>query len=177
VIDASATELPEGVEHGSLRASFLGCHCLLCLDERAAYQRDRRNGSHRQKSSLVASRHINWLIREGFSMRAIARASGLSEEHVRNIRDRKNKRIRLSTEIKILAVHRLKDKGGRGHEITDSAPSQKIFRELRGYGFTHKEIAEMLGYKSHSMAWVYRPTIRVEMAARVEALYRELMTS
>lgn len=165
--------------HGTpSRYSHGGCRCDEC--RRAAsirinkWRREQALGITRMVDAAAAREHLRWLSDCGVGQGAVEAASGISRSHIVRIKIGHIQRLRVDTERRILAVS-LAD-GRRGAPVRNPG----VFRmvdELKAEGWSECELGRRLGYSTKSGLQLNRRTMRVTpaKAARIEALYRELM--
>lgn len=165
--------------HGTAsRYSHGGCRCDAC--RRAASLRinrwrlDRARGIERMVDASAAREHLRWLSECGVGQHAVHEATGLSASHVVKIKTGKIARVRVDTERRVLSVG-LGD--GRPNAPVRNVRLFAMVDELRAHGWSERELARRLGYTGKSGLQLNRRTMRVTppKAARIEALYRELM--
>lgn len=167
------------IPHGT--ASGYSHHKCRCDDCRRAaslainrWRRDKKRGIDRLVDAAAAREHLRWLSECGVGQQAVHQATGLSASHVVKIKTGKVPRVRVDTERRILSV-------GLGHG-RPNAPVRNVrlfalVDELKRHGWSEREMARRLGYTGKSGLQLNRRTMRVTppKAARIEALYRELM--
>lgn len=161
--------------HGT-RAEYLrGCRCLPCRVASAAYQAEYKARLKRGETILVsASRsrnHLLWLSGKGTGRHAVAMMTGISERTLFFVRNGRRSVVRRETESKILAV---RSKPVTQYTLVPFGPTGELIEILCDEGFTRKELARRLGYKS-TLQLGYRPTIRKGNAQRVRAFYDVIM--
>jgi hypothetical protein len=116
----------------------------------------------------AARKHMLWLSRRGVGRRAVQAVTDLNHTTLQRIRSGEKSCIRRQTEQRILAV----DCTAIGDRALVSAlGAWRLIGELLDDGYTKRQIAHWLGYRSHAVQlrrdWI---TARNEM--RVKRMYR-----
>jgi hypothetical protein len=118
-----------------------------------------------------AREHIFLLSEFGVGRRAISECTDIDQAIIGDIKHGRHKRIRESTEKKILAVNTnmLADSA-----LVDSAESMRYIAEMMDMGYDKKQLAEMLSYPNKNLRFKSSTTITARNAARIKKLYLEL---
>lgn len=169
----------EPAVHGTTRLYSHGCRCAECRTAHAAYQKHRRallkrNAGDVLVSAELARQHLRWLSRADVGKRAVGDVTGMAWQVIGRIAKGKQRRIRRSTEEKIMRV--TVDCRADRSEI-DATKTNRLIDELRASGYTLAELGRRLGYtRENPQPQFYRKKrITALNASRVERLYRMLM--
>ncbi|HUE29887.1 MAG TPA: hypothetical protein VMR79_03380 [Verrucomicrobiae bacterium] len=116
-------------------------------------------------------RKIRALRKRGIGRRSIADAAGVASSSIGEISRGTKTQVRLSTEARILNL----DAGAAaGGTIVDASPTQRLIGRLLEEGFTRRELAKRLGYKSPALQ-LGGERILARNALRVAKFYRAIM--
>lgn len=99
---------PARTGHGTVLRHRHGCRCRPCRAAWANYCKGARRRVRKSTADFVVSpdlaiKHLNELTKSGVGLRAVARVTGISREHLQDIRNGR-RRIRQSTEQRILRL-------------------------------------------------------------------------
>lgn len=165
--------------HGTAsRYSHHGCRCDECRTAASLrinkWRREQSLGISRLVDAGAAREHLLWLSACGVGQGAVHAACGVSASHAVRIKTGRVQRIFADTERRILAVS-LAD--GRPGAPTLNRAVFRMVDELKAQGWSERELARRIGLVGRSGLQLNRRTMRVTpaKAARIEALYRELM--
>lgn len=169
------TEFGSDRPHGRVRY-MAGCRCGDCRRANTEYARMRRQararGDWRGLVDATAARlHLRKLSHQGVGRRAVSAATDIRDELLFRIRTGRIQRIHANTEQKILAVTPIMRSD---RALVPAARTWRLINELLEEGWTKKFIAKQLGYSRALQLNKHRVTVK--NAARVERLYRRLMT-
>jgi hypothetical protein len=161
--------------HG-VRVSYeAGCRCIQCRAAKSRYNTEReaarKQGDTRDIVDASAARaHIKKLSRAGVGYKSVADAAGIAHGIAFQIRSGERRRIRQSTERKILAV----DKSAiADRALVPATPTWKLLDELLEDGYTKTQIAKWLGSKAKIPALqVARDLVTAETAMRVHRMFQ-----
>lgn len=164
------------LEHGSTRMYGRGCRCLRCGIAYSEAQKERRERLKRGEgdysvSAQAARDHLRYLSRHDVGYRSVFDCTGIYPQVVQAIRNGRRKRIRLSTEAKILKVPASAKSGGA---YVSSRRSVSQLNSLLKMGYRRKEIAAEMGYRSGSIQWERSPRITVRTELKMAAAFRRL---
>lgn len=164
------------LEHGSTRLYARGCRCLRCGIAYSNLQRETRERLNRGDgdyvvSAQVARDHLRYLSTHGVGYRAVFDCTGIYPRVVQAIRQGRWKRIRLSTEAKILRVG-AEAKSGCSYVSSKHAVAQ--LRALLAMGYLRKEIAAEVGYRSAAIQWARSARITVRTELKMDAAFKRL---
>ncbi|MEW5833609.1 MAG: hypothetical protein AB1832_00975 [Pseudomonadota bacterium] len=171
-----AAELAANRPHGDRLRYVGGCRCDACRKANSAYesarQRARKAGDWNGIVSAEAARaHMVKLSRKGVGRRAIAAATDIADTLLSAIRTGRKTRIRARTERLILGVT---PAVASDHAIQSAARVHRLIERLLEEEYSEEYLAKRLGYATGRLQFGDR--ITVKNAARVERLYRELMS-
>lgn len=128
-----------------------GCRCDVCREANRLYERERTSRIEPPYVGAARARaHLAELAAQGIGIKSVARLSGVSHGALSklvygNSRGRgPSKRIRYSTEQRILAVHAGLDSAPGGTRIP-AGPSLVVVEELLRRGWTKVAIARAIG--------------------------------
>lgn len=171
-----AAELAAGKPHGVRLKYIAGCRCLPCRAAHARYMRERaalrRAGQSNVLVSADAARmHLLELSKRKVGLDAASAASDVSRTLLSTIRSGVHKKIRKSTESRILNIDEFAVSDGA---YLPSFQSRKQVAYLCSEGFTKEELARRVGVSLNviQMKW---PHIRASTAARIDRFYRLIM--
>lgn len=135
---------------------------------------NRRRGIPNRVPATAAAEHIQNL-RKTMSWTDIRAASGCSAAHLRNIATGREPRINRVTHNKILAVQ----PSPRGHIFISALGSQRRIQALMARGHSQYVIADAAGSTQHRIGQICngQPTVRLHLAQRIAAAYRQLADS
>lgn len=165
---------PSLTGHGTVIRHRHGCRCLPCRAAWANYCRATRarvkaGTADFQVSAEFARKHLNYLSAHGLGLRAIEECTGISREHLQDIKHGRT-RIRQSTEERIMRIHSsaLKSAGSWTH----AHRSHEQVNAMLAEGWTKAQIARAMGLKSAALKWWGRNRIRVSTQVRLDAVYQ-----
>ena len=160
--------------HGTRGRYRSGCKCLLCRAANSRYATARAAAQKRGEDAALVSAaparaHLLKLADEGIGCPAAAAEAGCSKTTIWDIRRGWKKRIRRTTEKKILALT------AADGAFVAAGPTWRRIAELRREGgFTQAEIARRLGYKTPELKFA-RGRILQRTAAMIERFWRKYM--
>ena len=162
--------------HGTRMKYKAGCRCLLCGAANARYEAERALArSAGDWNGLVpadlARRHVLKLSRQGVGRRSLAAASDVAQSVISQIRSGTKRKIRRSTELRILSVSAEATSDGA---LIRARTTWRQINVLLAEGFTKAELARRLGYRSPSLQ-IGKEKIRARTAARIDRIFRTLM--
>lgn len=164
------------IQHGNLSTYRSGCRCGKCSTVANKYQKrlryDHSNGRYRLVDASRAHQHIHDLREQGMTWASIAAALGHSATPVVH-RMMKQKRIRQSTEQRILAidVHH-----GAGQGYVDVLGTRRRLQALAAIGYTQRWLAEQMGVGTQAVSEIVKgrfTTVRAYIADAARDLYKE----
>ncbi len=164
--------------HGCRSRYVAGCRCSLCREANRSYRAHRRlalRSGHTPAVTVDASaarRHILKLSRQGVGYRSVADACDVRPSTVLAIRTKRRQRIRPETEQRILEVTAA---AVADHGYVDATPTRNRIAELCEEGFTKRELARRLGYKSPSVQLRSDSVLAIH-ALRISRLYNQVMS-
>lgn len=170
----SAKEHPHGT-----RARYVGlkCRCKECrranldyFNQRAAARK--RGDFNGLVDAAAAREHIKKLARAGVGYKMVAEAARTSSTIVLEIKQGNRPRIRARTLRGILAVT-IDCRGDKA--LVSGASTWRRIEKLLEEGFTKRDLARALGYKSPAIQF-RRQRVTVRTRARVERLFEKLTT-
>jgi hypothetical protein len=123
-------------------------------------------------SAEFAADHLMALSKAHVGCRAVSDCTGIEARVIQSIKNGRRKRIRQSTEERIMAV--TEDSGSAG-ATTPAGPTKRLVRSMVRAGYTPEEIAEAMGYKTRKLQWINRERILVATKIKLEAVYQRLM--
>ena len=167
----------EPAVHGTTRLYSRGCRCVPCRTAHAAYQKRRRallkmNAGDVLVSAELAREHLRWLSGRDVGKRAVGDVTGIAWQVIGRIANGQQRRIRRSTEEKIMRV--TTDCRADRSEI-DAAQTKRLIDDLRAHGYTLAELGRRLGYTREDLQFYRSKRITAINASRVERLHRVLM--
>jgi hypothetical protein len=175
--DFYATRLPQLQRiaserpHGARSRYMVGCRCLLCCAANSIYECQRRakrkQGDIRDLVSAEPSRqHLIALSAKGVGYKSVAIACDVGHAALFKILRGTKTQVRRNTERRILNV----DVGaGAGGMLIPAAPTWRIIRQLLDRGYSKKQLAEWLGYKTKKIQFD-KDKITLANAVRVERI-------
>lgn len=159
--------------HGTQASYRKGCKCVGCRSAHAQLRAHlRRVGAqphHALVDAVPAQVHLVELAAKGVGYRQAAALAGVSPALVRAIRAGRIHRIRRSTEAKLLGVRPRLALGAR----VPSWPIRRTVLAIEAEGYSRAEIGQRLGLRTPEPAFD-TPTVTVETALKVRALYRQV---
>lgn len=161
--------------HGTRLRYLSGCRCVPCRAANSSYESERLAARKRGEwAGIIAAdrarAHLLELSRAGIGRTPVAEASGVSRTIIQEIRSGRRRRIRASTERRILAV----DSQARAdHSYVPAKKTWQLIRELLDEGFTAADLARRLGY-SHPALQFRKTRVLAITAVRVEQLHGRL---
>ena len=166
-------------EHGTSTRYMRGCRCEPCRAAYSDHQRWRRerirdNTADFSVSAEFAREHLEMLSQAGCGKRAVAACTGIDYWVIAEIRRGEKRRIRRSTEEKIMRVTL---EGRADGSVVDAADTKRRLDELRALGFTLAELGRRLGYggPTPQPQFYYGRRITALNASRVERLHKVLL--
>lgn len=168
----------ERYAHATRARYVAGCRCEPCREANNAYARMRGKLARMGRgdplvSAARARRHLAGLSAAGVGRRTIAEAGGLVQSSLAAIAAGLKRKIRRSTEARILGVRARDVAGTRGGHLVDAAATWRRIARLLDDGFTRGEIAVRLGAKTRALQ-LRRDRVTARNAARVANLYRTI---
>jgi hypothetical protein len=166
----------ERFAHGTRARYTSGCRCDDCRRANTQWARTRAktivfHGKDPLVPANVVRAHLVQLSGKGVGRRAVSAACDVSKTVIFAIRSGKKTRIRRSTERRILAVTA---DARADHSLVPAAPVWKMIRHLVREGFTQRELAARLGYKSRALQ-IQREWCEARTAMKIERFYRMIM--
>lgn len=139
--------------HGARTRYVAGCRCEACVAANRAYRAKQRAAYARGERDVTVSTdralaHLCALSAQGVGRKAVSEASGIALCVIEDIKSGRKTRIRTSTQRRILAV----TEGARmdgAHLPADQ--TKALIAELREEGFTARELARRLGYRTRHL--------------------------
>jgi hypothetical protein len=170
-----AHELALRHAHGTRMRYRGGCRCDDCRRGNAEYERQRMvaraSGDWNGLVSADRARaHLRGLSKQGVGRRAVAAATDVAVSVIADIRRGVKTTIRARTERKILAVTPAVASDGARVRAT---ATWRAIRDLLDEGYTRKDIARRLGYRSDSLQ-LGRRFVTVRNAYLVAKAHREM---
>ncbi len=172
---APAAVLAAAKPHGTRIRYVGGCRCLPCRAANSRYETER--AAQRRMglgNGLVpakrARRHLSALSAKGVGRRAVAEASGVSATILMLVKSGRRTQIRSDTERRILAVNTGCASDGA---LISAQSTWRLIDRLLDEGFSRKELARRLGYRSGLQ--LNRARITVRNAGRVRRFYDRIM--
>lgn len=171
-----ASQLAASRAHGDRLRYIGGCRCDACRKANSAYesarQRARKAGDWNGIVPAEKARaHMLRLARRGVGRRAIGAATDIADTVLSDIRSGRKRRIRARTERLILGVTTAV---ASDRAIISAGRTHQLIALLLDEEYTETFLAKRLGYANRYLQFGDRITVR--NAARVERLYRELMS-
>jgi len=169
-------ELARDRAHGDRLRYMAGCRCDACRKANSAYecarQRARKAGDWNGIVPADKARaHMHKLARRGVGRRAIGAATDIADTVLSDIRSGRKRQIRARTERLILGVT---PSVASDHAIISARRTRQLIAQLLDEEYTEAFLAKRLGYANRYLQFGERITVR--NAARVQRLYRELMS-
>jgi hypothetical protein len=169
----------EPAAHGTARMYRQGCRCEDCRAAYAVVQRDRRARMKRYEgdftvSAELAREHILELRAQHVGKRAIMDCTGISDVVIMEIANGKRRRIRESTERRIM---RVTVDGRAGGSLIPAKQTKRRIDELISAGYTRADLARKLGYKCAELQFRGSKSITAHNAMRIERLHKLLIPS
>jgi len=165
--------------HGTRARYVSGCHCAECREANRLYYYVREKAKIFGRWDGVvpaarARRHMLRLSRCGVGRRAVGAVSGVADTILSHIRSGRRKKIRASTERRILAVTSAAHSDGA---LVSNARTWQRINVLLREGFTKTELARRLGSKAKtpSLQIAMRGEVLARTAIKVERLYNLVM--
>jgi hypothetical protein len=163
----------ERLAHGVRGRYVAGCRCMLCRAANSRYcceaQRRRDAGDGGEIIPADAARqHLLELARSGVGYKAVASACDVADSILFAIRSGSRKRIRKTTEARILAVDRAAIADGAR---VPAAATWRLLNELIQAGYTKRQLAQWLGAQGPALQ-VGKRLVTARTASRVERMYR-----
>ena len=165
--------------HGNAWQYRHGCRCEPCRANWSRMQRDRRARVKRGEGDFLVSaelcrEHLFWLSEQHVGKDAVAAVTGIDVVRLWQIRAGRTRRVRMSTEARIMAV--TPDARCDGSWVSGRETSRRI-DELLKRGYTLSELGRLLGYagKHDGIQFYRKPRVTALNAMRVEKLHRRLM--
>lgn len=164
--------------HGT-RARYvaLKCRCADCRRANREYFHAREAAKKAGDfnglvSAEPAREHIKKLARAGVGYKMVAESASISSTIVLGIKKGERPRARARTVRKILAVT-IDCRGDK--TLVSGASTWRRIEKLLEEGFTKRDLARLLGYKSPAIQF-RRQRVTVRTRARVERLFEKLTT-
>jgi hypothetical protein len=168
----------EGLLHGGITQYRRGCRCEACGAAWSAYQKTQRARLRRgdgdfRVSAEICREHLQWLSSQHVGLPSVEAACGVDKITLWKIKSGRQKRVRMSTERKIMRV--TEDCRADGSWVSAEATRSRI-DELRAAGYTLNEIGHMLGNCGHQGVQFYHgKRVQARTELRVLKLYNRLM--
>lgn len=166
-------EISSANQHGCMIAYRHGCRCFKCRVAYSDYIHEVRKRIKAGTADFVVSgsivrQHLRELSLNGMGLRAVAECTGISREHLQDIKH--GRRLRQSTEVRIMRIHadQLKSAGA----WMDAASAHSDVQNMLAAGWTKARIAHEMGIKSPSLKWWGKKKIRVSTRVRLTAVYQ-----
>jgi hypothetical protein len=161
--------------HGTRARYMAGCKCLLCRAANSRYEterfRARRNGDWNGiVPAARARKHLIKLSKQQVGRRSVSEVTGISETILQHIKQGKRRNIRARTERLILNIDR---HALSAAAIIPAGPTWKKINWLLDEGFTKKELAKRLGYRTPAIQF-RKDRITVKTAVKVERFYESM---
>lgn len=154
------------------------CRCLSCCNHAAAWHRNRRRQTAYGRWQpfvpvTAALTHVAALNRAGMTDRQIAKAAGLTDCDLWEMRRSRDK-IRPETEARILAV-RLDLRALDPKAFLPSRGAERRLQALRAIGWPGPQLAARSGLSADTLSRIYRsPYVWASTMIRVHELYDDL---
>ena len=174
------------MKHGTRTAyTYHRCRCDQCTIANRDYNRNWQRTKARIRYGLQpptpprwvdateARQHLLWLASIGMGRRTVSELTGLSQGHVKKIRDGITTGCLPSTAQKILAVgrHQLPD-----NIRIDATRTLEQIDDILAQGVSKVAIARIItGNPDTKALQVYGPQVSVRTAKRVDAMWRRVM--
>lgn len=164
-------------KHGTVISHRHGCRCLRCRSAWADYCRRARVRVKASTADFVVSaelaqQHLQRLSNYGVGLRAVAKHTGLSREHLQDIKHGLRRRIRQSTEEQIMRIggdFRQKSLGS----WMSAGGAERMVTKMLSAGWTKAQIARAMGMKSAALKWWGQERIRVNTFIRLESVFQQ----
>ncbi len=161
------------LQHGVRGRYVAGCRCMLCRAANSRYscqaQRKHDAGETGHIASAEAARkHLLKLSHQGVGYKAVAKACDVAASVMLEVRNGRRRRIRQTTERRILAVDREAVADGA---LVSAGPTWRLLDELILGGYSKAQLARWLGYATPALQ-INRRQITAATASRVERMYR-----
>jgi len=161
--------------HGTRARYMAGCKCLLCRAANSRYEterlRARRNGDWNGiVPASKARKQLIKLSKQQVGRRSVSEITGISDSILHLIKQGKRKNIRARTEKLILNVDH---NAVSAAAIIPAGPTWKKINWLLGEGFTKKELARRLGFRSPAIQF-RKDRITMKTAVKVERFYESM---
>lgn len=167
----------ENRPHGTRLRYLSGCKCVPCRAANSRYETERAAARKRGEGGHIigagrARRHIRTLGRNGIGYKTVSDASGVASSIVFSILSGRRKRIRASTERRILSVDHF---ARADHSLVSANRTSRLIGSLLLEGYTKTFLARALGSKAKTPALQLKGDfVTAKNAAKVERLYRRL---
>lgn len=163
--------------HGTAARYRKGCRCDGCRRAYAELQRDRRTRVKRNDcdwtvSAELAREHLLRLRAAHVGKRAVRDCTGISDVVLMEIANGTRRRIRQSTEAKIM---RVSEDGRAGGSLVRGKHTTKLLDELRAAGYSVKFLAAKLGYACPEIQFYGQTYVTATNAMKVEKLHTALL--
>lgn len=169
-------ELAQTRTHGDRLKYKAGCRCTPCRAANSRYETERaqirkRRGPNNIVSAGRTRQRLQALSRKGIGTRTIADATGVGRTILTGIKTGKRKNVRRYTEQAVLALRPadiLPDSA-----LVDAQPTWTRINWLLKEGFTKRELAKRLGYKSPALQ-INRDTVTAKTELRIKLFYKAI---
>ncbi len=164
--------------HGTVARYRKGCRCDECRMAFAAVQRDRRarvkqNDCDWIVSAELAREHMLELRAKHVGKRAVRDCTGISLPVLVEIANGTRRRIRQSTEAKIM---RVSEDGRAGGSLICAERTTQLLDALIVAGFSLEYLAKRMGYTSPKIHFYGAKQVTARNAMRVEKLHKLLVS-
>ena len=168
---------PDDHPHGTTRCYAHGCGCTPCREAnnaaQRAYRRRPKTGAPRAVDAARATARVRALRAQGWTVREIVLASGVStktvSDLVRGVRDR------VTPDVEAMLTHRLArpQKTPRGH--VDATGTRRRLQALTAHGWQINDVARLMGRDRQNVRRLYNRD-HCERSSRdaVAALFAEM---
>lgn len=168
----SVSELAKDRPHGDRIRYMSGCRCVPCRAANSRYETERAAARRRGEWNGIVPAdqvrdHLIELSERGIGRRTVADITGICQSTLGYIKTGKRKNLRAMNAKKILAV---------GLDVLNDASvisARKTHEQIAWLvkeGFTKKEIAKRLGYKSPALQF-YKKRITARNAIKIERFH------
>ena len=160
---------------GTYAAYKRGCRCFRCRVALSCYMRDlyaRRKAhtlNHAVSTELVLA-HMDYLRSHGVGLRSISDCTGITRDHLQDIKNGRVKRVLQTTEERIMRVSPDVKPGGAR---IDARRAHRIVARLLKDGWTKAEIAIEIGMGSPALKWWGKKRITLNTLLRLEKFCSE----
>lgn len=161
--------------HGERTGYVKGCRCTPCTraNNQKNAEREARIAAGLPSTVMVdadrARRHLQHLVAQGATQKALVRASGLSRSNVQNLLSGKRNRVAPETEQTVLALTITAARAAIGAgSLVDAGPTWRILDDMIARGFPKSWIARELG--SGNALQLRRDYVTASSAAKVSEL-------